>query len=121
MTIRLYIDEDAMHAGLVQALRARGVDITTVAEQAKAGHSDEQQLEFAASQGRAIYSFNVKDYLLLHARFLERGVTHSGIILAAQDSFSVGEQMRRILRLIAERTAEEMQNQCVFLSSLRDS
>jgi hypothetical protein len=29
MTIRLYLDEDSMRQALVQALRARGVDVMT--------------------------------------------------------------------------------------------
>lgn len=32
MTIRLYLDEDSMRQALVQALRARGVDVMTALE-----------------------------------------------------------------------------------------
>lgn len=32
MTIRLYLDEDSMRQALVQALRARGVDVITALE-----------------------------------------------------------------------------------------
>ena len=40
---------------------------------------------------------------------------HSGIALLAQN-YSVGEQVRAILEFIANRTAEEMENQLEFLS-----
>ncbi len=114
--IRLYIDEDAMRGALVQALRSRGVDLTTVGEEGRRGYSDEEQLKFAASEARVIYSFNTKDFLPLHFKFLEEDRPHAGIILAQQENFKVGEQMRRILRMIDERSAEEMHNQYVFLS-----
>jgi hypothetical protein len=42
---------------------------------------------------------------------------HTGIILARQQQYSVGEHLRRLLRLIAHRTAEEMQNRVEFLSA----
>jgi uncharacterized protein with PIN domain len=115
--IRLYIDEDAMDTDLVQALRLRGVDLRTVQEERRKGYSDEQQLEFAAAQGRVLYSFNVKHYMPLHARLLERGASHAGIILTEQHIYSIGEQMRRILRIIAAKPAEEIVNQLVFLSA----
>ena len=42
MKIRLYVDEDAMSVDLVQALRVRGVDVTTVQDEGRKGYSDEQ-------------------------------------------------------------------------------
>ncbi|MEH1936351.1 MAG: hypothetical protein V7L14_22145 [Nostoc sp.] len=39
----------------------------------------------------------------------------------AQQGYSVGEQMRRLLKLIAAKPAENMQNQVEFLSSWGDS
>jgi hypothetical protein len=118
MKARLYIDEDAMRSALMQALRARGVDVTSVGEQGRQGYSDEQQLEFATTEGRALYTFNVKDYVLLHIRFLEQGLSHAGIIVADQHrNYSVGEQMRRLLRLMAAMSAEEMRNQIIYLSA----
>ncbi|MEH2181090.1 hypothetical protein [Nostoc sp.] len=39
------------------------------------------------------------------------------MILVQQQRYSVGEIMRGILRLIAAKSAEEMQNQVEFLSN----
>jgi hypothetical protein len=83
MRLRLHIDEDAMDKDLVQALRLRGVDVTTARESGTERYLDERQLEFAKAQGRALYSFNIKDYMLVHSHFLEQGKSHAGIILAA--------------------------------------
>ena len=118
MRIKLYIDEDAMRNALVHALRADGIDVTSVGEQGREGHSDEQQLEFATAEGRVLYSFNAKDYAVLHARFLEEGRSHAGIIVADQHRrYSVGEQLRRVQALIKAKSAEQMQNQLVYLSA----
>jgi hypothetical protein len=48
---------------------------------------------------------------------MRAGQSHAGIILAAQQRYSVGEQMRRLLRLISALTAEEMRNRIEFLSA----
>jgi hypothetical protein len=39
------------------------------------------------------------------------------MILAVQQRYSVGEQMRRILRMNRERSSEAMKNRAEFLSS----
>ena len=43
--------------------------------------------------------------------------THTGIVLVRQQQCSVGEHMRRLLNLMAHRTAEEMQNRVEFLNA----
>lgn len=78
---------------------------------------DREQLEYATVQGRVLYSFNVADFYHLHTIFLTQGRSHTGIILAQQQHYSVGEQMRRLLKLIASRSAEDMKNQVEFLSA----
>ena len=113
--IRLYIDEDSMDRSLVQALRARGVDVVTVLETATEGQLDEQQLSWSASQNRVLYSHNIADFCRIHSAFIDEGRSHAGIALLSQD-YSVGEQLRAILGLIADKTAEDMQNQLEFLS-----
>lgn len=38
-------------------------------------------------------------------------------MIFGQQNYSIGEQMRRLLRLIAAKSAEDMQNQVEFLSA----
>ncbi len=116
MKLRLYIDEDSMSHALVEALRSRGVDVLTPLDAGTMGWSDEEQLQFASEAGCAIFSCNVGDFLVLHTKWQETGRNHDGIILAQQQQFSVGELMRRLLRLMAGKTAESMLNQVEFLS-----
>jgi Tfp pilus assembly protein PilZ len=54
--------------------------------------------------------------LRLHAAYLAEGKNHAGIILANQQRYSLGEQMRRLLKIIAAKSAEEMQNNVEFIS-----
>lgn len=117
MKIRLYLDEDTMDADLVRALRIRGVDVTSALEQRMIRREDIDHLEFANSQGRALYSFNMGDYQELHSAYLTQGKHHSGIILAQQRRHSLGEQMRRLLKIIAQISAEEIRDSILFLSA----
>jgi len=117
MTIRLYLDEDSMQSGLVRVLRARGVDVRTALEAGMIGRSDEEHLEYAARDGRVLYSFNIKDFHRLHQDYLARGKSHAGVILARQQRYSRGGETRRLLALIAAKSAEQMKNQLEFLSA----
>ncbi|MBO1345970.1 MAG: DUF5615 family PIN-like protein [Hormoscilla sp. GUM202] len=117
MKIRLYLDEDAMDGDLVQELRLRGADVTTANLEGMANCADDEHLEYATAQGRVLYSFNVSDYLRLHGEYMREGKNHAGIIMGQQQRYSLGEQMRRLLRIIAVKSAEEMQNHFEFLSA----
>lgn len=117
MKVQLYLDEDTMDADLVHALRIRGVDLTTALDQRMIRRHDADHLALAASQGRVLYSFNVGDYQALHIEYLTEGKHHSGIIVAQQQRYGVGEQMRRLLRIVASLSAEDMKDGLVFLSA----
>ena len=104
--IRLYLDEDAGQGGLVAALRLRWVDVTRAQDSGLAGAADVAQLEWCRHQGRVLYTFNVGDFYQLHTYFLRAAKTHAGIIIAPQQTYSLGEQMRRLLRLISTLPAE---------------
>jgi hypothetical protein len=113
--IRVYLDEDSQDQSLLRALRARHVDVITVKETQTEGYIDEAQLRLATVQNRVLYSHNIGDFCQLHSEFLINGQFHAGIALLSQD-YSVGEQVKAILELIVNRTAEEMQNRLEFLS-----
>jgi len=117
MQIRLYLDEDAMDTDLVRALRLRGVDVTTALDVGLTNSADEEQLEHAMRSGRTLYSFNVCDFMALHTLYVAAGKQHAGVILGQQQRYSVGEQMRRLVRLIQMRSAENMRNRVEFLSA----
>lgn len=116
-SIRLYLDEDTSNLALISALRASNVDVITALEAGKLGCSDEEQLIWATEQKRVIYSFNRGDFSSLHSQFMADKRNHAGILLGQQQRYSIGQQVRAVLMLIADRSAEAMVNQLVFLSA----
>lgn len=113
--IRLYLDEDTMDSDLLHALQLRDVDVITVAQAGMLSRSDEDQLQWAFVNNRVIYSFNIRDYYRLHTILIAQGESHAGMILG-QQIYAIGEQMRRLLRIIAAKSAEDMENQVEFLN-----
>ena len=117
MIIKIYLDEDAQDGDFVTALKFRGADVLTSGEAGMNGRSDAEQLEFTIQEGRILFSHNIGDFSALHIEYLQSEKEHAGIILAHQRQFGVGEQTRRLLRLMGTLNAEEMQNRLEFLSS----
>jgi hypothetical protein len=116
MQINLFVDEDAMARALVTGLRARGIDVLTVGEKARRWLDDNEQLEFATSEGRVLYTFNASDFYRLHTEWVTAGKAHAGIVFAPQQRYGIGEQIRRLLRLMRVRSAEDMSGKVEFLS-----
>ena len=118
--IKLYLDEDVIGKPLVRALLSQSIEIVAAYGVGMAGREDAEHLNYSTSQALVLYSFNRKDYMSIHTAFMERGLSHAGIILGANNRYSVGEQMRRLLRLIDTLSFEEMRDKVEFLSVWRD-
>src|SRR5438128_142399 len=99
------------------ALRARRVDVLTASDCAMINRGDEDHLRHASNDTRALYSFNIRDYTLLHEQWIARGQAHSGIILARQQRYSIGEQLRRLLHLLNRTPAAEMFSRLEYLGT----
>jgi predicted nuclease of predicted toxin-antitoxin system len=113
--LRLLVDEDAQHRALAPALRARGVNVVTVFEAGLTGAADAEVLAYAVGEGRAVYTFNVRDYCRLHTEYARQGTEHAGIIVVPRQRYSLGEQLRRLFQLLNNKSAEVMRNQLEFL------
>ncbi len=112
MTIAtLYTDED-MSVLVATLLRSRGLDITTVPEQAALGKTDSEQLEFANSLGRCILTHNRVDFEGLHLQYMEEKREHSGIIIVPQKN--AYEVAQRIGILVSSLTVNEIENQLLY-------
>ena len=112
----LYLDEDYTRKGLVFALRARGVDLLTALEADMINRNDTDHLATAAVSGKAFFSYNKGAYCALHQQWIGLERTHAGIIVTSQRQSSVGEELRRLMRLVSSLTADEMRNRLEFLS-----
>lgn len=95
--MRLFLDED-IHLSLGSALRKRGIDAIHAQEQDRKGLLDKEQLAYAVGKKRCLYSFNVKDFVLLHNFYIEREMTHYGIVVSQQ--LPIGESLRRLLNIM---------------------
>jgi len=113
----LYFDEDSVNRALIRARRARGMDVTNAVDAGYVGSPDVTQLEHATAQGRVLFTYNVGDFLDLHTRLRQQAGSLAGLILAVQQRYSVGEQMRRILRMNRERSTDDMRNRVEFLTA----
>ena len=84
----LHLDADASIKALVKHLRERNHDVTrTPNDWMPADASDLEQLLGATAQGRVIFTFNVRDFLVL----AKKHPHHAGIILATQSHWSLTE------------------------------
>jgi len=106
-----------MQHALVVALRARRVDVLTASDCGMVGRSDGEHLHHASNDGRVLYSFNIRDYTMLHEQWIASGREHSGIVLAFQQRYSIGEQLRRLLHILNRRSAVEMVSRLEYLST----
>ena len=75
-------------------------------------------MRYAAASGRVLYVFNAADFYELHGQFMDEDRDHAGLVLATQQRYTVGERMRRLLRLRAQTAAEEMLNRGVRLDTI---
>lgn len=77
----LYLDEHIQKA-LMEALKARGVDVLTTQEASNVGLDDTNQLVFASQKGRTLFSYNKRDFAKLHYEWMAPKRPHFGIILS---------------------------------------
>ncbi len=110
--IRLYLDED-VHKQVAVALRLRGYDAVSAHELEKWNLSDEQQLVFATSDNRAIFTFNRGDFAKLHKNWLSSGKNHNGIITSKQ--LTLSDTIYRLNQLLYAKKALEIKNQFIWL------
>lgn len=113
--IRLYVDVDASENAVVRALRQRSMDVLTAAEIGHEQFTDDQHLAFAASDGRSIYSLNVRDYARLHSEYMTSGRLHGGIILIPRQRYGTGEKVRQLYEILKNTDAETIKNSIRFL------
>jgi len=69
MAIKFYMDEH-VHPGVTKALRQRDIDVLTAQQAGNLNFDDENHLQFAASQGRVIFTQD-EDFL--------KATNHKGI------------------------------------------
>jgi hypothetical protein len=110
------LDADASSRALHAALLARGHDVTrTPNDWIGPDASDEAQLLLSTAQGRCLFTFNVRDFVVLTRRFPR----HGGVVLAAQASWRLPELIASLDRLLSEAQAEDWIGRVRWLNEWR--
>ena len=110
--IKIYLDED-VHQKAAYSLRTKGFDVLSTVEVDNRGLSDEEQLEFAVSQKRTIFSFNIRDFIRLHEEYLETDREHFGIIISSQ--IGISDLVRKLSVKLIYLKPEVIYNQLFWL------
>jgi len=76
---RYYGDEDVPVLA-VRIARGLGLDIVHTEELGRKGIGDEEQLLFAAGEGRILVTRNCKDFRPFSTTFAERNLPHAGVL-----------------------------------------
>ena len=99
---KLHLDADASMNSLTRALLERGHDVTrTPNNWMTLDATDEEQLLGAIAQERIIFTFNVRDFIVL----AKIHPSHKGILLSSQKPMSI--LLPALDYLLSETEAEE--------------
>jgi predicted nuclease of predicted toxin-antitoxin system len=110
--IELYLDED-VDVLVADLLRARGFVATTTRDAGNLQAADAAQLACAVSRQEALLTHNRADFELLARTYLATGQSHYGIIISTRHS--PYEIVRRLLFILNDVTADEMQDQLRYV------
>lgn len=111
----LHLDANTSITALHMSLIARGHHVSRTRADLSRCADDETQLMGAMAQGRCIFTFNVRDYLML----AERHPQHQGIILAVQSSWRLSELIEALHRLLSETELAQWVGQVRWLNEWR--
>ena len=110
--VRLHLDADASLKALHEGLRRRGHDVTrTPCEWMPADATDEEQLLRSTAQGRAIFTFNIRDFVAL----AEYYPAHAGVILAAQRRWTVTSLVSGLDQFLSDCAADDVAGRVICL------
>jgi hypothetical protein len=111
--VTLYSDEDVDPA-LAVHLRQDGYDALSTHEAGRANQriSDEDQLVYAAQQGRTLLTFNVRDFVHLDREWKAANKKHHGIVVSPRIE-ALGELLRRVQQHLDSVSPAQQDN--VFL------
>lgn len=109
VAIAFHLDENIPPA-LADALRHRGINVTTTIDAGLVGGDDREHLTFATNAGRVLVTQDV-DFLGLHSE----GVRHAGIAYWHPRRRTIGEAVRRLVLIHAALLPEEMMDRVEYL------
>ena len=112
LLIELYLDED-VDVLVAELLRAHGFVAVTTQEAGQKGNDDDEQLTYAVSRQQTLLTHNRDHFLALAQKYFTTGEKHYGIIIAVRRPPQ--EIVRRLLPILNQITADEMENQVRYI------
>jgi Domain of unknown function (DUF5615) len=114
--LRLHLDADVSFKALHKALLDKGHDVTRTPNDWMAlNATDENQLLGAIAHQRCILTFNIRDFVAL----AETHPQHCGIILAAQNSWTLSTLIPALDQLLTTSQASDLMGQVRWLNEWR--
>ncbi|AGF52408.1 slr0771 [Synechocystis sp. PCC 6803] len=107
--IKFHLDENISYS-IALGLRHRSLDVTTTPETGLLGVSDQEQLQFAGSEGRVIFTQDT-DFLKL----AQSSPDHTGIAYCSQRNKSIDQVIQGLVLMWEILEPEEMCNHIEFL------
>lgn len=108
-TIRFHLDEHVAQA-VADGLRRRTVDVATTGDANLLGAEDDDQIAYALSENRVIFTQD-EDFLVSAAA----GAAHAGIVYCHQNTRSIGQMVRAIELIWEFYEPDEMRNRVEFI------
>jgi hypothetical protein len=120
MSQPLLLDE-MFSDSIAQQLRAKGHDvISVVADPALVALPDDQVLAHATTEGRALVTANIKDFIPLDGRYRAAGQPHAGLILVSTKTFPQNRDFTKTvtsaIATLLSGTAKIQPGQVLFLT-----
>lgn len=103
--MKLLLDEH-FSPEIARQLRDRGHDVVAARERAELhGLADRELLAMATTQGRAVVTENVVDFIELHRESIIRAERHAGLVFASPKQFprsrrAIGRLVRSLEKLL---------------------
>ena len=94
-------------------LRRRGFVAITAGDAGQLGRTDAEQLAYATQREMAMPTHNRDDFEQLARQYIDAGRNHSGILIAVRRR--PHEIARRVVALLDQMTADEMDNQLLYI------
>jgi hypothetical protein len=109
---------------IAQQLCAKGYDaISVVANPALVGLPDDQILAYATTEGRALVTANIRDFIPLDTRYRAADQSHAGLILVSTKTFPQNRgfpsAVVTALAVLLSSTAKIQPGQVLFLTRSR--
>lgn len=113
MALKFFFDE-CTDEDVAVALRAHGLDVVTTSDLGRKGLTDEEQLSFAVTEGRVIYTID-RDFLRIASEWLEQGRPFPGIAYHKPGQRSKREIIDLLLLMHVAYEAKDIYNRIEFI------